>query len=106
MKQTMFFILIIVMLLISCGSGESYEEQHCAIAREQCEELAQVDYGYECRVCSNTGCTQDYDNCTEGACWFTDDSGGYTVCTESCTSDSDCPVSIPTCGATTYNNCE
>lgn len=84
--------------LSACGSGDSSQSEACELA-ESVFGIPTQFYGEDCTAGSNTGCSETFDNCTEGLCEFTGETLGQSICTETCDVDADCPSEIPTCGA-------
>lgn len=85
----------------SAGCGGGGESSDCQLAEETYGQETQA-LGEDCTAGTNSGCEETlFDNCIDGTCEYVDDS--FTeICTESCTSDSDCPTSISTCGSRGY----
>lgn len=98
--KTLLFLGPLLLGLVSCGSGE--EGDSLSFACEQAQETFGNEtqfYGEDCTSGSNTGCSQTFDDCLEGTCEFTGVTLGESICTESCSQDSDCPSAIPSCGS-------
>lgn len=72
----------------SNGGGDGDGEDDCATAQEIWGQ-PEVPLGGECYSGSYGACPQNYNNCIEGDCVYSD-SANADICTRTCTSHSDC----------------
>lgn len=72
----------------SNGGGDGDGDSDCATAQEIWGQ-PEVSLGGECYSGSYGACPEDYDNCIEGDCIYSD-SANTDICTRTCTSNSDC----------------
>lgn len=83
-------ILLALLSLASCLHDDP-EESDC----DEFNPPAKTEtYGSRCGVFSYGSCPKKFDDCKQGTCQAS--TSGF-VCTASCTSDSQCPGSLPYC---------
>jgi hypothetical protein len=81
--------ILVFSLAIASSCGTSEEEEDCKEAKRIWGSEQTQALGEECYAGSYGACPDDYSDCAEGECRYSD-SAGTSICTQTCTSHKDC----------------